>query len=96
MSMYREEAVEALIEALRRKDFPNSQMMALDALLSLTGRFTFSGKSYTEALLLKIAGFDQHYNALMKPERLSKPESEMVESMVCIYGFWLISEPVIL
>ncbi|GAY64555.1 hypothetical protein CUMW_234440 [Citrus unshiu] len=81
MSMYREEAVEALIEALRRKDFPNSQMMALDALLSLTGRFTFSGKSYTEALLLKISGFDQPYNALMKPERLSKPESEMVESM---------------
>ncbi|KAK4834644.1 hypothetical protein QYF36_026100 [Acer negundo] len=81
MSIYREEAVEALIEALRRKDFPNSQMMALDALLSLSGRFTSSGRSYTEAWLLKIAGFDIPYNALMKVERLSKPEYDLVETM---------------
>ncbi|XP_031283198.1 putative E3 ubiquitin-protein ligase LIN-1 [Pistacia vera] len=81
MSIYREEAVEALIEALRRKDFPNSQMMALDALLSLSGRFTSSGRSYTEAWLLKIAGFDPTYNALMKTQRLTKPEYDLVETM---------------
>lgn len=84
MSMYREEAVEALTEALRRKDFPNSQMMALDAILSLSGRFTSSGKSYTEAWLLKFAGFDLPYNALMKAECLSKPKYDLQETMVSI------------
>ncbi|KAL9683360.1 hypothetical protein QQ045_015181 [Rhodiola kirilowii] len=33
MSIYREEAIEALIEALRRKEFPSIQTMALDALI---------------------------------------------------------------
>lgn len=80
MSIYREESIEALIEALRRKEFSNSQMMALDALLSLTGRITSSGESYTGAWLLKIAGFDQPYNALMKAE---------MGTMVCLLlGFY--------
>ncbi|KAK9270446.1 hypothetical protein L1049_026026 [Liquidambar formosana] len=81
MSIYREEAIEALIEALRRKDFPNSQIMALDALLSLSGCMTASGNLYTEAWLLKIAGFDQPYNALMKAEKLTIDESELTETM---------------
>lgn len=82
MSIYREESIEALIEALRRKDFSNSQMMALDALLSLTGRMTSSGDSSTEAWLLKIAGFDQPYNAMMKAERLRKHDNDLMETMV--------------
>ncbi|KAL6295567.1 hypothetical protein ACE6H2_003709 [Prunus campanulata] len=81
MSIYREESIEALIEALRRKDFSNSQMMALDALLSLTGRITSSGESYTGAWLLKIAGFDQPYNALMKAERLRKHDNDLMGTM---------------
>ncbi|KAA8528755.1 hypothetical protein F0562_036110 [Nyssa sinensis] len=81
MSIYREEAIEALIEALCRKDFPNSQIMALDALSSLSGRLTTSGKSCTEAWLLKTAGFDQPYNALMKAERLKTHENELTETM---------------
>ncbi|WRX24164.1 WD40 repeat - like 10 [Theobroma cacao] len=56
MSIYREEAIEALIEALHRKDFPNQQMIVLDALLSLSGRFTSAGESYIEVWLLKMAG----------------------------------------
>lgn len=82
MSIYREESIEALIEALRRKDFSNSQMMALDALLSLSGRMTSSGNSYTEAWLLKIAGFDQPYNAMIKAERLRKQDNDLMETMV--------------
>lgn len=82
MSIYREESIEALIEALRRKDFSNSQMMALDALLSLTGRMTSSGNSYTEVWLLKIAGFDQPYNAMTKAERLRKQDNDLMETMV--------------
>lgn len=85
MSIYREEAIEALIEALRRKDFSNSQIMAIDALSSLIGRITSSGDSYIEAWLLKIAGFDQPYNALMKAEHLKKNDSDLMETMVCIY-----------
>lgn len=94
MSIYREEAIDALIEAVRRKDFSNSQMVALDALLSLSGRLNSSGEPYTEAWLLKIAGFDQPYNTLMKAEELRKHDNDLMETMVCLHlsGFWLIIE----
>lgn len=85
MSIYREESVEALIDALWRKDFSNTQMKALDALLFLIGHVTSTGKSYTEAWLLKIAGFDQPYNALMKVEQLEKYDSSLMETMVWGY-----------
>ncbi|KAF8022683.1 hypothetical protein BT93_F0259 [Corymbia citriodora subsp. variegata] len=81
MSIYREEAIEALIEALQKKDFPNSQIMALNALLCLSGRLTASGKSCTEAWLLKVAGFDQPFNALMKGETPTLHENELAETM---------------
>lgn len=82
--MYREEAIDILIETLRRKEFSDSQMTALDALISLSGRLTSSGKSYTKAWLLKIAGFDQPYNALMKAEQLRKDDNDLMETVVCI------------
>ena len=77
-------SIDALIEAVRRKDFSNSQMMALNALLSLSGRLTSSAEPYIEAWLLKIAGFDQPYNALMKAEELRKHDNDLMETMVCI------------
>lgn len=81
MSIYREESVETLIEALWQKDFSNTQMKALDALLFLIGQVTSSGKSYTEAWLLKIAGFDQPYNALMKAHQLGPYDNDLMETM---------------
>ncbi|XP_027091219.2 putative E3 ubiquitin-protein ligase LIN-1 isoform X2 [Coffea arabica] len=81
MSIYREEAIEALIEALRKKEFPASQIAALDALSSLPGHMNASGKPYTEAWLLKLAGFDQPYNALLKGEKLQTYESEFSETV---------------
>ncbi|KAL2324995.1 hypothetical protein Fmac_024053 [Flemingia macrophylla] len=81
MSIYREEAVETLIEALWQKDFSNTQMKALDAFLFLIGHITYSGKSYTEAWLLKIAGFDQPYNALVKAEELGQHDNDSMETM---------------
>ncbi|KAL5557877.1 hypothetical protein UlMin_034088 [Ulmus minor] len=81
MSIYREEAIEALIEALRRKDFSSSQIMAIDALLSLIGRVTSSGDRYTEAWLLKIAGFEQPFNALMKAEQRKIHDNYFMETM---------------
>lgn len=85
MSIYREEAIEALIEALCKKHFPNSQITALDALLSLSGRLTSSGEPYIEAWLLKIAGFDQPYIALMRAERPKTHEIALTGTMVWIY-----------
>ncbi|XVF55313.1 hypothetical protein PTKIN_Ptkin06aG0027300 [Pterospermum kingtungense] len=81
MSIYREEAIEALIEGLRQKDFPNQQMIVLDALQSLPGRFTSSGESCIEAWLLKVAGFDQPYNALMKADWSQKHDKDLIERM---------------
>ncbi|XP_061337548.1 putative E3 ubiquitin-protein ligase LIN-1 [Gastrolobium bilobum] len=81
MSIYREEAIETLIEALWQKDFSNTQMKALDALLFLIGHVTSSGKSYTEAWLLKTAGFDQPYNALMKAEQSGQYDNDLMETM---------------
>ncbi|KAK4352625.1 hypothetical protein RND71_028143 [Anisodus tanguticus] len=81
MSIYREESIEALIEALHKKDFPASQLRSLDALLSLSGHLTNSGKSFLEARLLKIAGFNQHYNAMMKEERQKAGENDITNTM---------------
>ncbi|XP_059281781.1 putative E3 ubiquitin-protein ligase LIN-1 [Lycium ferocissimum] len=81
MSIYREESIEALIEALHKKDFPASQLRALDALLSLSGHMTNSGKSFLEARLLRIAGFNQRYNATMKEERQRAGENDITNTM---------------
>ncbi|XP_076885682.1 putative E3 ubiquitin-protein ligase LIN-1 isoform X1 [Bidens hawaiensis] len=70
MSIYREEAIDTLIDTLQKKDFPNLQLMALDALSSL------SGKSYTEAWLLKLAGFNKPYEAIMENENLNMDHEE--------------------
>ncbi|KAG0477879.1 hypothetical protein HPP92_012598 [Vanilla planifolia] len=58
-SIYRDEAIDSIIEALKRKDFPLCQIIALDTLSSLSGRLNASGESQTESWLLKIAGVDQ-------------------------------------
>ncbi|MFS8028327.1 putative armadillo-like helical protein [Helianthus anomalus] len=66
MSIYREEAIDTLTDMLQKKDFPNLQLMALDALSSL------SGKSYTQAWLLNLAGFNKPYEAFMENENMIK------------------------
>ncbi|KAK1419737.1 hypothetical protein QVD17_29029 [Tagetes erecta] len=70
MSIYREEAIDTLIDALQKKDFPNLQLTTLDALSSL------SGKSYTEAWLLHLAGFNKPYEAFMENEKLKMDYEE--------------------
>ncbi|KAM0014196.1 hypothetical protein Hdeb2414_s0037g00733021 [Helianthus debilis subsp. tardiflorus] len=66
MSIYREEAIDTLTDMLQKKDFPNLQLMALDALSSL------SGKSYTQAWLLNLAGFNKLYEAFKENENMIK------------------------
>ncbi|KAK7268600.1 hypothetical protein RIF29_21301 [Crotalaria pallida] len=88
MSIYREEAIETLIEALWQKDFSNNQMKALDSLIFLIGHITSSGKSYTDAWLLKIAGFDQPYNALMEAGQLGEYDNDMMEDEKKAMNSW--------
>ncbi|KAK8948328.1 putative E3 ubiquitin-protein ligase LIN [Platanthera guangdongensis] len=58
-SIYRDEAIDSIIEALKRKEFPLCQVIALETLSSLTGRLNTSGEPITELWLLKIAGVYQ-------------------------------------
>eukprot|EP01018_Ginkgo_biloba_P001817 Gb_38779 [translate_table: standard] len=81
MSMYREEAIEALVEGLKAKEFLTHQLTAAETIIALEGRFSSSGKPLTEALLLKHAGFDQSYNALMKADKLPNPVEESPETL---------------
>ncbi|XP_047325164.1 putative E3 ubiquitin-protein ligase LIN-1 [Impatiens glandulifera] len=78
MSIYREEAIDALIEALLRKEFPNFQAVALDSILFLSGRLAPSGKPCAEAWLLKIAGYNQAYDAMMKIDNINRQENERI------------------
>ncbi|KAJ7289045.1 hypothetical protein O6H91_Y306000 [Diphasiastrum complanatum] len=58
-SMYRDEAVEALIEALNCKESPATQAEAAETLVALIGHFSSSGKPLTEAFLLRIADLEE-------------------------------------
>ena len=60
--------MDAIIEALNRKDFPICQIIALETLASLSGRLSPSGDPIIEAWLLKIAGVDQLYNMVVREE----------------------------
>ncbi|KAI4324399.1 hypothetical protein MLD38_029894 [Melastoma candidum] len=80
MSIYREEAIETLIESLQKKEFPSSQMMALNVLLSLSGRLPASGKCSSEAWLLKTAGFGQSHDISTEAENERNHSDESAES----------------
>ncbi|CAM6119396.1 unnamed protein product [Calypogeia fissa] len=69
-SMYREEAVDSLVEALSSPEWP-SPAEAADTLIALGGRFSYSGKPMMKAWLLKIAGVDKYFLSLTKTEQES-------------------------
>ncbi|KAM0950073.1 putative transcription factor WD40-like family [Dioscorea sansibarensis] len=79
MSIYREEAIDSLIEALKRKEFAICQTIALETLCSLSGRLPSLGKPLTEAWLLKTAGFDQPYKTLMLGDKIAMLEDDPLE-----------------
>ncbi|KAJ0962586.1 hypothetical protein J5N97_027708 [Dioscorea zingiberensis] len=70
MSIYREEAVDALISCLRNTAFPNSQMLAAETIMAFQGRFSSAGKSLAKAYLLKKAGMNKSYRAIMQAEQM--------------------------
>ncbi|XP_073137184.1 putative E3 ubiquitin-protein ligase LIN-1 [Henckelia pumila] len=80
MSIYREEAMAALLEALQRRDFPSSQIMALGALSSLSGHSRASKKPYMDTWLLKTAGLDHPCNSVVRGEEGKTVETEFSET----------------
>lgn len=69
ISVYREEAIDALISCLRNPAFPSAQLLAAEMILSLQGRFSSSGRPLTRAIVLKHAGMKKSYRALMRAEQ---------------------------
>ncbi|CAO2209349.1 unnamed protein product [Urochloa humidicola] len=55
MSMYREEAVDSLIQCLKNTDFPRSQLLAAETIMCLPGKFSSSGRPLARSTLLKLA-----------------------------------------
>ncbi|MCL7050533.1 hypothetical protein MKW94_012700 [Papaver nudicaule] len=72
MSMYREEAIDVLISCLRNVDFPRSQIAAANTIVSLQGRFSYSGKPLARTFLLKHAGFDKKQTNSRRMEQNSQ------------------------
>ncbi|KAK9148604.1 hypothetical protein Scep_007361 [Stephania cephalantha] len=81
MSMYREEAIDALISSLRNSDFPEAQLTAAETILALQGRFSSSGKPLARAFLLKCAGLDRRYNSVMQNEQLGHAVGKSQEKL---------------
>ncbi|GLU09894.1 hypothetical protein SLE2022_267290 [Rubroshorea leprosula] len=77
MSIYREEAVDAIISCLRNSESPAAQIAAAETIVALQGRFTASGKPLTRPFLLKHAGLERSYRLLMRKEQLSNISGEL-------------------
>nr|GLL20597.1 putative E3 ubiquitin-protein ligase LIN [Ipomoea trifida] len=66
MSIYREEAIENLVSCLRSYDSPTAQIVAAKTILSLRGRFSYSGEPLTRSFLLKLAGIEKSNKSLVQ------------------------------
>ncbi|KAG8367387.1 hypothetical protein BUALT_Bualt16G0066700 [Buddleja alternifolia] len=69
LSLIVEEAIDTLISCLRNSEFPAAQICAAETVLSLQGRFSYSGKSLSRAILLKRTGLDRSYRAFMRKDQ---------------------------
>ncbi|KAF6164444.1 hypothetical protein GIB67_025270 [Kingdonia uniflora] len=81
MSMYREEAIDALISCLGNSNFTSSQIIAAETILDLQGRFSSSGEPLARAILLKRAGLDRTYKALMRTEKHDNLSAKSEENL---------------
>ncbi|CAL4959147.1 unnamed protein product [Urochloa decumbens] len=55
ISMYREEAVDCLIQCLKNTDYPRSQLLAAETIMCLPGKFSSSGRPLARSTLLRLA-----------------------------------------
>ncbi|XP_045822566.1 LOW QUALITY PROTEIN: putative E3 ubiquitin-protein ligase LIN-1 [Trifolium pratense] len=77
MSIYREEAIDTLISCLKNSDFPATQLAAANTIMSLQGRFSFSGKPLIREVLLKRAGIDKGPRSDVQVDHMSNFFSEI-------------------
>lgn len=82
MSIYREEAIDALISCLRNTDFPKSQLLAAETIMGFQGRYSSAGKSLAKAYLLKKAGMSKSYRAIMRAEQMGHALGNSEENLV--------------
>lgn len=68
MSIYREEAIDSLISCLKNSDYPAAQIAAAETILSLQGRFSYSGQPLAREFLLRHADFNGSYKSLKQKE----------------------------
>ncbi|ONM28247.1 Transducin/WD40 repeat-like superfamily protein [Zea mays] len=61
ISMYREEALDCLIQCLKNADFPRCQLLAAETIMCLPGRFSSSGRPLARSTLLKLARVKERY-----------------------------------
>jgi len=85
MSIYREEAIDSLISCLRNSDFPTTQLAAADTIMSLQGRFSFSGKPLIREVLLKRAGIDKGPRSDVQVDHMSNFFSEIEITAVMFF-----------
>ncbi|KAL6888729.1 hypothetical protein ACP4OV_009755 [Aristida adscensionis] len=79
-SVYREEAIEALIAVLENSSQSRKiQEQCARALLILAGRFSFSGEPIAEAWLLKRAGLDDSLSESFRRTEIFKDKSSRAE-----------------
>lgn len=89
ISVYREEAIDALISCLKNSDFPSAQLLAAETILSLQGSFSSSGKPLARAIVLKRAGMNKSYRALMRAERSTYVPEETEDNLVS-YNYYFV------
>ncbi|XP_006648350.3 putative E3 ubiquitin-protein ligase LIN-1 [Oryza brachyantha] len=79
-SVYREEAIDAMVAALERSSHSRKlQEQCARALLLLAGRFSSSGEPIAEAWLLKRAGLDDSLSESFRRTEIFKDKSARVE-----------------
>lgn len=77
MSIFREEAIDTIISCLRNNDFPATQVVAAEIIVSLQGRFNFSGKPLIREVLLNRAGFNRNHSSLDQLDHISNISGEI-------------------
>lgn len=76
MSIYREEAIDSLISCLKNSDCPAAQIAAAETILSLQGRFSYSGQPLARAFLLRHADLNGSYKSLKQKDQNGNPIQE--------------------
>ncbi|KAL3535729.1 hypothetical protein ACH5RR_004190 [Cinchona calisaya] len=79
MSIYREEAIDALISCLKNSDCPSAQIAAAETIVSLQGRFSHAGEPLARAFLIKYAGVDR--NKRMKKDQSGSISDDIQENV---------------